>query len=387
MTNVYTQTNETQNSIINFKRGEDGQLSEVQRVPTGGRGTNGFTPLTGEKSSPDSLISSNSIVVSKDRKYLFAVNAGDNSVSCFAIGLDGMLTLTDNARTGNDVTGMSGTANSLAYNDTDGALYVSHSFGPNHIRIFTAMGGKLTLRPQAKSVNLPMSMTDRVPTQIVLTPDNRFLIAAVLFDARPSEAGLTLAKEKTLVTFPLVMGGGLGEPIFNEAGGITPFANAFLNGSSNTFVTVLAAESAAVLSTIAANGNVISGKPSKIDTMMGGMATEPSEICWISVSEDNKYAFGANFGYGTVSSFKIDPNGLMVRQSTAAQEIGDGTFKGLAGVVSSGAGDNAVSGPFLYQLYANAKKLVSYKIGDDGRLTKVAEASVPYNSTQGLAVA
>lgn len=387
MTNVYTQTNETQNQIINFMRGADGRLTEVQRVPTGGKGTNGYTPVTGEMSSPDSLISSNSMIVSKDRRSLFAVNAGDNSVSAFEIDMNGMLKLTDTKSTGNAVTGPTGTANSLAYNDADGTLYVSHSFGPDHIRIFTALCGKLTLRPQAKSVNLPMSMMDRVPTQIVLTPDNRFLIAAVLFDARPTEAGLTLAKEKTLVTFPVMMGGALGEPIFNEAGGITPFANVFLHGDANRFVTVLAAESAAVLSTIAANGNVMSSKPSKIDTMMGGMATEPSEICWISVSEDNRYAFGANFGYGTVSSFKIDADGVMVRHSTAAQEMGDGTFKGLAGVTSSGAGDNAVSGQFLYQLYANAKKLVGYKIGEDGRLTKVTEASVPYNSTQGLAVA
>ena len=73
MTNVYTQTNETQNKIINFKRSDDGQLSEVQRVPTGGKGTNGFTPLTGEASSPDSLISSNSIIVSSS---LFAGNSG-----------------------------------------------------------------------------------------------------------------------------------------------------------------------------------------------------------------------------------------------------------------------------------------------------------------------
>jgi hypothetical protein len=281
---------------------------------------------------------------------------------------------------------MSGTASSLAYNDTDGTLYVSHSFGPDHIRTFTAMGGKLTLRPAARSVNLP-GIEDRVPTQIVLTPDNKYLIASVLFDARPSDAGLVLAKEKTLVTFPIMMGGALGEPMFNEAGGITPFASVFLNGSNDKFVTVLAAESSAVLSTIAANGNVMNTRPSKIDTMMGGMATEPSEICWISVSEDNKYAFGANFGYGTVSTFKIDEDGVMVRMSTAAQETGDGTFKGLAGVPSSGAGDNAVSGAFLYQLYANAKKLVGYKIGDDGRLTKVTEVPVPYNSTQGLAVA
>ena len=297
-----------------------------------------------------------------------------------------MLSLCDTQSTGNEVSGMSGTANSLAYNDADQALYVSHSFGPSHIRTFTAMGGKLTLRPAARSVNLP-GLADRVPTQIVLTPDNRFLLASVLFDARPGNDGLVLAKEKTLVTFPVTMGGSLGEPLFNEAGGITPFASCFLHGRSDTFVTVLAAESSAVLSTISANGNIKSSKPSKIETIMNDMATEPSEICWVSVSEDNRYAFGANFGYGTVSVFKINDDGLVTRMSVGAREEGDGTFKGLAGVPSSGAGDNAVSGKFLYQLYANARKLVSYKIADDGHLTKVNEVRVPYNSTQGLAVA
>lgn len=384
MSNIYTQTNETENVVINFRQGADGRLMEMQRLPTGGKGTAGYTPVTGEASSPDSLISSNSVIASRDKMHLFVVNAGDNTVSCFSIDADGMLMLTDTKSTGNDVSGMSGTANSLAYNDADGTLYVSHSFGPDHIRTFTAMGGKLTLRPQTRSVNLP-GVADRVPTQIVLTPDNKFLLASVLFDARPSEAGLVLAMEKTLVTFPVMMGGGLGDPVFNEAGGITPFASCFLNGSTDTFVTVLAAESSAVVSTIAANGMVRNGKSAKIDTTIDGKMTEPSEICWISVSEDNKYAFGTNFGFGTVSSFRIDDNGLAVRASTAAKEIGDGTFKGLAGVPSSGAGDNAVAGRFLYQLYANAKKLVSYAIGDDGRLTKTAEVPVPYNSTQGLA--
>ena len=137
MSNVYTQTNEAMNMVINFKQGPGGTLTEVQRISTGGRGTNGYTPLTGEASSPDSLISSNSVVVSKDKTALFLVNAGDNTVSCFSIDMDGMLTLTDTQSTGNPITGMSGTASSLAYNDTDGALYVSHSFGPDHIRTFT----------------------------------------------------------------------------------------------------------------------------------------------------------------------------------------------------------------------------------------------------------
>jgi len=65
MSNVYTQTNQTQNHIINFRRGMDGRLMEVQRVSTGGKGTNGYVPLTGEESGPDSLISSNAVIVSR----------------------------------------------------------------------------------------------------------------------------------------------------------------------------------------------------------------------------------------------------------------------------------------------------------------------------------
>jgi len=383
MSNVYTQTNQTQNQIINFRRGMDGRLMEVQRVSTGGKGTNGYVPLTGEESGPDSLISSNAVIVSRDRKYLFAVNAGENSVSSFAIGMDGMLTLIDTQATGKPVMGRSGTASSLAYNDRDSVLYVSHSLGPDHIRAFTVMGGKLTLRMDVKSVNLP-DMSDRVITQIATSPDNQYLIACVLLDARPNADGLTPAKEKNLVLFPIGMGGFLGDALFRNSGGVTPFATAFLNGKKDMFVTVLAAESAAVLSTLAANGNVKTTKPSKIDV---GMSPEPSEICWVSISEDDRFAFGANFGYGTVSTFRIDDSGVMVKMSTAAQEMGDGSFKGLAGVPSSGAGDNAVAGGFLFQLYANASKLVGYKIGDDGRLTKVSEVPVPHNSTQGLAVA
>ena len=92
-----------------------------------------------------------------------------------------------------------------------------------------------------------------------------------------------------------------------------------------------------------------------------------------------------------VAVFDIDGDGdldLFVANDTVAgflfQNQGDGKFKGLAGALSSGAGDNAVLEGFFYQLYANAAKLVGYRIGNDGALTKVSEVSVPRNSTQGL---
>ena len=67
MGNVYTQSNEAENKIINFMQTADGRLIEVQRVATGGKGTNGYVPVTGEMTSPDSLISANAVITSKDR--------------------------------------------------------------------------------------------------------------------------------------------------------------------------------------------------------------------------------------------------------------------------------------------------------------------------------
>src|SRR5262249_35946469 len=214
MSNIYTQTNEVENKIINFEQGRDGRLSEVQRIPTGGKGTDGFSsvPFTGER-EPDSLTSSKSVIASKDKEYLFAVNAGNNTVSCFAVDGDGILSLSDTQSTGNAISGDYGTASSLAYSDAHRTLYVCHSFGPGHIKAFRVASGKLALSQEVKSVNLP-GLSDRIPTQIILTPDNKFLIASVLFDARPSKTGLAPAKEKNLVTFAIGESGVLGEAVF-----------------------------------------------------------------------------------------------------------------------------------------------------------------------------
>ena len=52
----------------------------------------------------------NSVLLTPDKRLLFAVNGGDNSVSSFDVAEDGKLTLLDVKRTGNPVTGKSGTA-------------------------------------------------------------------------------------------------------------------------------------------------------------------------------------------------------------------------------------------------------------------------------------
>jgi hypothetical protein len=59
----------------------------------------------------------------------------------------------------------------------------------------------------------------------------------------------------------------------------------------------------------------------------------------------------------------------------------------VCGDVSSGPSDNWLSpdGAYLYQIYANASKLVGYAVQRDGSLNEVGSVKIPYNSPQGLA--
>jgi hypothetical protein len=98
--------------------------------------------------------------------------------------------------------------------------------------------------------------------------------------------------------------------------------------------------------------------------------------------------YATNFGYSYVTTFAINGNGLEIASDPACPKVkGDGTFRALNNTVSSGPSDSWLSpdGGFLYQIYANASKLVGYRTQPDGSLEEVSEATIPYNSPQGLA--
>ena len=121
---LYMQTNEVKNAIIHYHRSASGTLTEVERVATGGAGSGTFKPISGQESAPNSFEGAASVILSPDRKFLFATNGGDNSVSSFAVGEQGRLKLIDTKRTGNAIEGKSGTAKSLAYSPSKDMLYV-----------------------------------------------------------------------------------------------------------------------------------------------------------------------------------------------------------------------------------------------------------------------
>src|SRR5262245_57113760 len=125
---LYMQTNETRNVIVHYRRSADGTLTEIERIATGGRGSGTYKPISGQDSAPNAFEGAGSVILSPDRRLLFATNGGDNSVSSFRLGKDRRLTRLDVKPTGNAVEGKSGTAKSLTYAPAKGMLYVLHSF-------------------------------------------------------------------------------------------------------------------------------------------------------------------------------------------------------------------------------------------------------------------
>jgi hypothetical protein len=108
----------------------------------------------------------------------------------------------------------------------------------------------------------------------------------------------------------------------------------------------------------------------------------------MAITPDDRLVFATMTGYGYVTSWRLYGNVLSIAKDPACPKVpGDGTFRGLAGGVSSGPNDIWLTpdGTYLYQIYANASKLVGYPIQPAGSLNEITSASIPYNRPQGLA--
>ena len=388
---LYIQSNAAEaNDVFHYGRRKDGTLSLIGKHPTGGKGSGTYKPLTGQDPGPNAFEAAGAVTLSPDRKMLFTTNGGDNSVSSFGVGSDGHLSLIDCKPTGEAVEGRSGTAKSLAYSDKHRTLYALHAFGPNHLRVYDVEDGKLALRPQRRTVDTP-SKVGRVSTQAVLTPDQRFLLVDVLFDAHPAmnpdgspNLVVTNSTDKDgLVVFPVGADGALGEPMFEDAGGAGPFYIKFLHGGPDTFLNGHAVSDGVSIGRIDSQGRVEHDAVVAIDASAG----KPSELCWLALSSDNRMVFATNFGFSNVSSYFIRDGKLTLAKDPACPVVpGDGKFRAVNNLVSSGPNDSWLSpdNKTFYQLYPNASGLVAYRVIADASLEEIQRTSIPYTSPQGM---
>jgi len=399
---IYMQTNEKQNAVIHYSRSADGDIKEIERVCTGGGGAGEFSPISGQAAAPSGFESARSVILTSDRRFLFATNGGDNTVSSFSVDEDGRLVLLDVEPTGNAVVGPSGTAKSLAYASSSRTLFVLHVFGPDHIRLMSVDGeGRLTPRMERYSVNTH-DKTDRVSTMLTLSPDEKIVLVGTVFDQPPSanpdgsailwvhgpdgnprSIASNAPDPDGIIVFPVGEEGALETPSFHDAHAASPFFIAFLHNRPDTFVVGAAVGDGVVMGTVDVAGRISFGSLVGINTSAG----KPTELCWLSVSPDDRAVFATVFGYSYVVSYRINGNQLTVAQDPASPAVpGDGNSRALNGNVTGGPTDSFLTpdGAYLYQIFGNAAKLVGYAVQSDDSLKEVTSVSIPLNSPQGL---
>jgi 6-phosphogluconolactonase len=334
---VYVQANNaTENEVIAFSRAGDGALAPAGRHSTGGRGT-----------GVPHLASAGSVVLSEDGRWLLVVNAGSDDLSVFAVHPDG-LRLADRAGSG----GSKPTSVAVS-----GALvYVLNNGTPN-ITGFDLADGKLTaLAGSAR----PLSSSNADPAQISFTPGGGALIA--------TERGTNSISSYLIDQIGYAQG-----PATIKSSGQTPYGFGLTKDGS-----VIVSEAfGGAIGAAAASSYAVSGA-GELTMVSGSVGDTRSEVCWVALTSDDRFAYVTNFGDGTVSCYEITAGGSLTLHDPVAGSTGHG---------SKGLRDEAISGDgrYLYAIDADAQQLVGWAVGQDGHLTPAGEFGGVPGTVAGLA--
>jgi 6-phosphogluconolactonase len=334
---VYVQTNDaTANEVIAFSRAGDGALSPLGRYSTGGRGTG----------SPH-LASAGSVVLSDDGRWLLVVNAGSDELSLFAVRPDGLRLA---SRAG------SGGSKPVSVAVSGALVYVLNNGTPS-ISGFRIADGTLAAIP-ASTRNL--SSADADPAQVLFTPGGTVLIV--------TERGTD-----TISSYVIDERGFARGPATIRSSGRTPYGF----GLTADGLLIVSEAFGGTTGAAAASSYAVSGA-GELTMLSGSVGDTRSEVCWVALSKDDRFAYVTNFGDGTVSCYEITADrGLRLHEPVA----------GSARQGEKGIRDEAISGDgrYLYAIDPDARKLFGWAVGPGGQLTPAGEYGGVPGTVAGLA--
>lgn len=319
---IYTMSNAAAgNAILLFDRLADGRLVPSGSVPTGGNGTGA------------GLGNQGGLALTRNGRWLLAVNAGSNSLSVFEVQPHG-LRLADVQPTGG--------GQPISVTEHDGIVYVVHA-GTDTIAGFSlSREGRLQALPGSIR---PLSASGAGPAEIAFTPDGDFLL-------------VTEKNTNRLVTFGVDRDGLTNDVRVQESSGVTPFGFAF-GSRDQVFVTEAfgGAPGASATSSyeIDADGT--------LTVLSASVPNGQTAACWAAVTPDGRLVFVTNTGSGSISGYAVRFDGSI--------ELLDAD--GRTGVTGDGSTPTDVviagGGTFLYNVNSGAHTISGFRIEPDGALT------------------
>lgn len=328
---VYTLTNSAGgNAVAVFARADDGTLTPDGTFPTGGLGTGA------------NLGSQGAVLLSENRKELFAVNAGSNSISYFKVKHDGLEWQTTVPSNG---------TMPISLTLHDHVLYALNAGGTPNITGFAVKGDDLT--PLAGSTR-PLGAGTGGPAEVAFSPNGKVL-------------AVTEKASSTIDTY-VVEHGIAGPPSTAPSAGATPFGFDF---DAHGDLLVSEASGGASSYDVAKDGSISPISPA--------VTTHQGAPCWLVTSKDSRYAYTANAGSGTISGFSVGHGGTLTLLDAS----------GVTGNLGTGSHplDESVSnnGRFLYVLVDGFHQVGAFRIAADGSLTSLGAAGGLPAGTVGLA--
>jgi len=334
---VYTASNEANhNQIVAFRRSATGALTFLNTYSTGGRGAGGAV---------DPLQSQNSLLLSPDHKFLFAVNAGSGTISIFKVASNQTLSLITQVASGG------GFPVGLAIHDN--LLYVLNAGGAGNVTGFWLKPDG-HLQPIQGATHL-LTGASAGGASIDFSPDGQTL-------------AVTERLNNLIDTFTIGPAGGIVAATTTPSHGNVPFSLAFTRQGA-----LVVAE---------AGGNPAGGSAlssyllQSDDTLTVSSASVPTGFnaaCWIIVSDNGKFAFSSNAGSGQISTASIGKYGEL--SIVGAAPTGPGTVP-----IDIALSANS---KFLYALTAGKGTVTGFRVNGNGSLTPVtAVGALPAASGQ-----
>jgi 6-phosphogluconolactonase len=354
---VYIMTNmESMNQVIAFHRDSNGILTYMGFYPTYGKGT-GIKEVSAETEDDgvDPLLSQGSLSLSHDGRFLFAVNAGSNSISSFIITDSGAPILVDVKPSGGAQPNSIDVFGNLLYVSNVGNA--TNNFASNITGFHIDDNGHLTQIPGSTHT---LSTLIAEPAQVLFTPDG----SKIVVPERTTDR---------LSVFHVNKNGTVIGPIINDSNGMGPFGSYFL--------------SSGVLLSTEVDSNALSSyslsDKGMLNVISGSVPTGQEATCWVITSKNERFAYTANTSGGTITTFRIDSSGaLTVLGHITSTPAGTPTGMPMNVGVSK-------DGRHFYTLNGNQGTVSVFKIKDDGsldRLQVAAWTNYPFFGSHGLAV-
>ncbi len=337
---VYILSNSPQgNQVLAFRRAADGSLSANGSYATGGLGSG-----VGVTVPPDPLGSQNSIIVSKDGRWVFAVNAGSDEVSALKVTEDG-LRLTDKISSGGSYPVSLALMGNLLYvlNAGGEGSISGYRFDDGHLAMI--QGSTRSLEAATPQDGSQPNILE-APAQVGFSPDGRFLVI--------TDKGAVSGTGRILV-FKVSHGKPSPQPNVTTTAGPVPFAFTF--DRFGHLIAIDASKGSVTSYMLKADGSL-----AILDTVF----TNQAATCWISGNA--RFVYTDNTGSGTLSGFQTSRSGKL--SPVTADSI----------VANSGAGslplDMAMSrdGRFIYSLETGIGTIGVFQANPDGSVMSLGTA-------------